>query len=90
MEWIGCGILFAIIMIWYRIEKGGDGMLQVQKDQLVVLRDIHSRLEEIGREIRITSQSIAYREVGAADPADPELEAAMCRELEELLRRKQT
>jgi hypothetical protein len=111
MEWIGCGILFAIIMIWYRIEKGGDGIQQWQREQLVVLRDIYSRLEEIKKHIgraaddaervanvidpehRRKSDFFTYREPGAAaaDPADPERDAAAIRrELEELLRRKQT
>jgi hypothetical protein len=109
VQWTGYAILFAICMIWYRIEKGDGGMMQLQREQLDVLRAMYSRLEEIEKDIgraasdaervanvidpehRRKSPFFTYRETGApVDPADPEREAAIRRELEELLRRKET
>ena len=46
--WMGYAILFAICIIWYRIEKGGGGMMQLQREQLDALR-IRRELEELLR-----------------------------------------
>jgi hypothetical protein len=44
-------IIFALCAIWYRIEKLGNGLGQSQTEQLDALRAIHSRLEEIEKDM---------------------------------------